>query len=228
MKDAACLLLHGLGGGKYQWRDTQERLEAAGIHTSLISLTGHDSDNKHLARAKYTGWLDQAQQELLRLREEYRRVAVVGFSMGALIGLDLAGESVPDALVLVNTPIYFWNVKRIAQNIRYDLKTHNFRDLRRYVNGEQKIPLRTYWQFYRLLRYTRRRVQHVACPVMILQSKDDEAVQLRSVKFLLHKLGRRGHRLKFYRTGGHDIIVNNKTGRVHGDIVDYLRGILGQ
>ncbi len=217
----ACLLLHGLGGGRFQFRDTEAQLAGMGLHVRSITLVGHDGDSRTMRKARAGEWLRQAQREYQALADRYQRVVVVGFSMGALLGLCLAAKFHPAVLVLVNTPVYFWNVPRIARNMYRDVRQRAFGHLVQYVRGDQ-IPIRTYWEFYRLLRYTRRHAAEAQCPTYILQSRDDDAVQLRSVKFLLRALGRHVRRVKLYPAGGHNILVDDPAGRIHTDIATFI------
>ena len=91
---AAVLLLHGAGGGGWEWNAWREAFEAVGIAAAAPDL---QPATRGVAA---TTLADYASQALARLRSLQRPRAVAGASLGGLLALSVADEA--DAVVLVN------------------------------------------------------------------------------------------------------------------------------
>ena len=87
----AALLVHGLTGTPFELRPVADRLARAGVRCLAPVLPGHESPEA-LAATTWQDWVDGARVALDALAE-YRRVLVVGSSMGSLVACALAAES---------------------------------------------------------------------------------------------------------------------------------------
>lgn len=108
MKSA--LLLHGAGGGGWEWNVWRSVLEARGIDVDAPDLQPAPGG---LASTRWADYLAQAQ---LRLRALPRPRAAIGASLGGLLAAAIAADA--DALVMVNPlPPSPWHA-RVPQRVR--------------------------------------------------------------------------------------------------------------
>ena len=91
------LLVHGFSGSPYELHLLAQALHRRGYHVAVPLLAGHHRSLRELSASRYPDWLasaDQALHELwTRLAAQASgppRVAVVGFSMGGLLTVELA------------------------------------------------------------------------------------------------------------------------------------------
>jgi len=91
------LLVHGFSGSPFELYLLAERLHREGFHVSLPLLTGHHSSLHALADSTWHDWLSSAEEALLGLHQavcahtdKAPQLAIVGFSMGGLLSIDLA------------------------------------------------------------------------------------------------------------------------------------------
>ena len=89
------LVIHGLNNTPEMMRPIANRLERLGIGCTLCRLTGHWEQNnrlKLLKQATPETWLKDVEQQYLKMAEKYPNndFILVGFSMGALLGILLA------------------------------------------------------------------------------------------------------------------------------------------
>lgn len=104
-RDRVCLLLHGFGGTPADFGALPQALDGAGWDVWAPLLPGCGTDPRVLKDTTAEDIIDGAAEELTRVRARYRKVVVVGFSLGGAVATILAEEDSPDALVLVN-PYY--------------------------------------------------------------------------------------------------------------------------
>ena len=141
-----CLLLHGFGGEPFEVRELARALETAGYKVETPLLPGHGLTADDFARSSYDDWLAGARQAYLELSDSVKaaaqlesvepvwpvveveavqvtdladsvdQVVVIGFSMGGLLCLELAGELRPAAVICIAAPLYpyrMWPLSKV-------------------------------------------------------------------------------------------------------------------
>jgi carboxylesterase len=86
----SCLVLHGLGGGAYELGPIIDALKSQGLRVSCPVLPGHEGPGPVMPPSSWRDWAVTADSAFDELGAEGRPVAVIGFSTGALLALDLA------------------------------------------------------------------------------------------------------------------------------------------
>jgi carboxylesterase len=109
--DRAVLLIHGIAGGPAQMRLLGEALAQEGFAVHGLLLPGHGTDPDDLFHITWPDWYRHVEREFVKLAARYDEVSVVGFSLGAALGVKLAAEHGHrmKRLVLISTPIYFFS-----------------------------------------------------------------------------------------------------------------------
>src|SRR5690554_2212581 len=174
-----CLIIHGFSGGVFQIKPLEEYLNGKGYITSCPKLKGHTGNAKDMKNADYKDWIASAEKELTILMEKTDRIVIVGFSMGGLIAVNLACKYDIKAIITINTPIYYWNLKRILLNICDDIKNKRLHYIKRYIDAKKSSPLISMINFLRLLNSTKPRLSNIRCPFLIIQTKDDDTTRLK-------------------------------------------------
>lgn len=221
MNDTACLLIHGVAGGRYQVKRLEEYLNNKGIHAESITVKGHEASRKELSDSKYYEWLADANQKYLNLAEQYRRVIVIGFSMGGLLTLNLAKRHKPTGFVLVNCPIYCVDIPNVCRKVARDFKERDFKNIRRYFSADN-IPLKTLGELKKLLEHTKRQLMEIDAPALVLQCKDDDVVVPKSAAYIFDHIASEQKKLKHYEMGGHHIFTENENAEIYADVEDFV------
>lgn len=155
-----------------------------------------------------------------------RFVTVIGFSMGSLLAVNLATKYKADALVLLNTPIYNGNAKRIFLNFIGDLKTGKTSYVRRYVRRILKPPpVRALYNFRALLKETKSLLPTVTCPVFIGQSMKDDTVHPKSADFVLRNVSSTHKVIHRYPNSGHVICHESDAQGMLTDVWQFLNDL---
>lgn len=237
-----CLLIHGFGGGVHEVQPLAEFLRQQGHDVICPVLTGHAAmgqsvNSKELAKAKWQDWIASAEQGLLQLdpmaqSEELEQastdtpagqdVALIGFSMGGLIAFQLASRCKVRTVITINTPIFYWNLPRVVMNLADDVKHRRLNHTRRYLDAKGNSPIPAMLQFLKLLYQTKPILPKVACPVLILQAKDDDTVRQKSVDYMWQHLGSVAKSVKYFDHGGHLILHSGVADQVMATALDFL------
>jgi carboxylesterase len=217
-----CLVIHGFGGSAKEVAPLIETLEEKGILTQCPSLSGHTGRKEDLKTVTYHDWIASAEKSLKLLKKECNEVFIAGFSMGGLIGIQLAQHYDVCGLIIINTPIYYCDFKKMFSNIIHDVFHRDYKNINRYLRPSNRLPLKALWNFRQLLRRTKKLVYRLQTPVMIAQSIDDDMVQHRSAGFIYTKAVSPVKKLATYVRGGHVLLLSETCDALLKDSLDFL------
>jgi len=223
-KDIVCLLIHGFGGGPFELEALKNRLEEDNVTAVDVTLPGHMLDRKALGQCSYKDWIkavDEAYQEIAS-GVKHQNIYIVGFSMGGLLGSYLASKYAVGCLVTLNTPIYYWDFRNIIGNLVADIKTGHTESVKRYMESSFKYPTYSLWNFRRLLGKTRKSFKEVSCPLLAVQTKDDDAVQYTSAEYIYNNVKTTDKKLIYMEDGGHGVLLGEHT----DEAVNHIRNFI--
>lgn len=220
------LLIHGFGGGVYEVKPLADHLNSIGFETVCPLLKGHSATRKEMQAATCDNWIESAEQELLALKKNSNdAIILVGFSMGSLIAFNLACRHEVKAIVIINAPIYYWNVSQMFLNIVEDLRNKRSDYLKRYFVETGNFPLNALIQFLKLLFKTKPLLQRIICPVLMIQAEDDDTVKKKSVDYIYQHLSSEKKVIKLFSKGGHGILQSSAAEQVISCIEAYINEI---
>ena len=221
-KKTGVLLIHGFGGNTDEVMPLKDHLESKGYFVSCPELAGHTGIKRDLGQSSYSDWLLSSESALIDLKENYDSIVVIGFSMGGLIGLNLSLKYQLEALATLNTPIYYWDIARIASNIYQDARKGKSDYLSTYIKSSLKYPLSAMISFKRLLSQTKSLMHQVQCPVFIAQGLLDDTVQQRSADYIYQSVSSTIKALKRYRHADHLICHSQDRDILFKDVLDFI------
>ena len=103
--ETAVLFVHGICGSPRVFGELMTFAAAAGCAVSAPLLPGHGSSSQEFAVFGRNDWQRRAAREAGALRDRYKRLVLVGHSMGGLLTLPQAAQNGADGLLLINTPM---------------------------------------------------------------------------------------------------------------------------
>ncbi|QSX07839.1 alpha/beta fold hydrolase [Alkalibacter rhizosphaerae] len=195
------LFLHGFGGGPQEAGPLRQLLENEGYQVSCPVLAGHEDIPDHLARVKYDQWIDSARVALEQTEVPAEEVVVIGFSMGGLIATNLSVDRRFKALITINTPVDFWNLPQVVENLMEDVKKRSVRNTKRYLEAKKNSPVHAMLEFHRMLQKTKKRFGSIHCPLLVVQTKDDDTVGLKSPEYIYRKVSSRQKSIAYFSKG---------------------------
>jgi carboxylesterase len=216
------LLIHGFGGNTDEVKPFKDYLESRGYFVSCPELAGHTGLKRDLGQSNYSDWLFSVESALIDLQENYGPIVVIGFSMGGLIGLNLSLKYQLKALATLNTPIYYWDIARIAINIFQDVRKGKFDYLSAYIKSSLKYPMSAMISFRRFLSQTKSLMCQVECPIFIAQGLLDDTVQQRSADYIYQSVSSSIKQLKRYEHANHLICLSQDRDILFKDVLDFI------
>lgn len=188
------LLLHGFTGSAAHMRLLGEGLHRRGFTVEAINLPGHARSMEAMAQTGWQDWLDAAKEAFLRLTKTCKYVSVAGLSMGGCLALLIAETLHPSAVAAISAPMGVKNpllpfagiaapfVRHIMWRSRED-SPNPLDD--RYDYGYPGFPTRCGSDLNRLIRMARQDLHAVQCPVLVVQSHQDETISADSAEIIL-------------------------------------------
>lgn len=235
----ACLLIHGLGGGPIQMRELAETLAPSGITTRGILLPGHCCSYEDLEGVSSKDWYKKVEDEYIKLKEEYEDVAVVGFSLGALLALKLAVNNPVKRVVVMGTPIFIIRrylpmsglIKLCGSFLRkVKIASGNWPISTEVFSGCLRLPIYSHFPMSSLLALTnlidtiRYELNRIRSPILIIHSKRDSAASPSSANYISKFVGSNEKRLVWLEQSHHLIMHDREKETVFSEIRHFLGG----
>lgn len=189
------ILAHGLSDTAFAMRDLAEALAKHCYLSRTLLLPGHGTVPGDLLAVNHNDWLSTVRTAAVQAATESENVVVIGFSLGAALGLSLTlePESPVDALVSISPAFYLrawkyarwapWAYRlRVLPWIDRELPDNRFR--------YEAMPTRGVAETVKAMRRMHQRVSSsqvgVPTPWMLLQSLDDAvSVPAQNLEFFL-------------------------------------------
>jgi carboxylesterase len=190
----ACLLLHGFSGSPAEIRPVGEYLAAQGVTVRAPLLPGHGTSPEDLRRTRWPQWVRAAETELADLKAAYRRVHVVGFSMGGLVALYLAAHHEVATVTTLSCPAKLADWRQILVPLAkylvpyYPAKISN-PELAEQMDSYDRFPVATIHSLIHLAKQVRRDLPRVQAPLLVMQGDRDRWIAEESGRYIMAHAG---------------------------------------
>ncbi|MBP1918139.1 alpha/beta hydrolase [Youngiibacter multivorans] len=219
-----CLVLHGFGGGVHEVANLVEKLEKSGFIVACPTLHGHSGDLKEFGNSTCEDWIESAEEALDELESDGDKAAVIGFSMGGLIAANLSERHDLSSVVMINTPIYYWNIPQVMTNLLDDLKGRKLDNTRRYLQAKRNSPIPSMLQFLRLLRDSKPKIGGIKCPLLVIQARDDDTTRIGSASYIYSHVDSDRKSLRYLKEGGHVVLNSSSCDEACDCVLEFLEG----
>jgi len=123
-KNLACLLIHGFAASPKELIPLSDYLkEDFDVYAPL--LPGHGTQIEDLDRKKYSDWVSCANNVYEYLDSKYKKVVIIGFSMGGTIALQISKKNPPYKIITISSPIDLLDLKFITTKIKEQWKLND-------------------------------------------------------------------------------------------------------
>jgi len=178
------ILIHGLSDTAFAMRDLANSLSRLCFESRVLLLPGHGTRPADLMVVDHKDWLAHVEAAVAQARRESERVVLAGFSLGAALALAVAAES-PEKVdaVIGLSPAYRLRSNFLARQARWVAAFRPWLDLgpREDFARYGAMPTRGIASTMAVLAKLDDRVRRtgsVKTPWLVVQSEDDEVVDV--------------------------------------------------
>ncbi len=215
------MLVHGFCGTTNEVLPLYHALRAHHMPAFLVHLAGHDGTRQTLRQSDRFAWVASAEEEFLRLRQRYKKIILIGFSMGGLICAQIAAKYGCAGLILISTPVFVVSAKGVLCEFRRSPKGA----VTRYWQNAQRCTPKAVRELMALLRATWPKWGLVQAPTLIIQALDDDSAHPVSGVFL-HKHISGPSRLCYLAQGGHRLLLSGQFNKIYRCIRQFVKQLL--
>jgi carboxylesterase len=182
--DTGVLLSHGFTGTTQSMRYLGEALHRHGYTVSAPRLKGHGVSPEAMAESTAGDWIASLEDALTELRRVCSRIIIGGLSMGGTLTLYMAGKypdvfagAVPiNAFLHAGSPdlallAFDRQAPRMIPGIGSDVKDPNSKEL-----AYAQVPVAAIKEVLGLAAVARELLPHIACPLLVIHSREDHVV----------------------------------------------------
>ena len=206
MEENAYLIIHGFGGSTEEIEYLERYLHEKGLNTHTVLLAGHGAGKRELKKSSYVQWIASVEETVNTLKQQYRYIHLIGFSMGGLISAQVSSAPEIGKIVFVNTPIYFWNVEIIARDVVDNIRNKKFDKISYYKKSVMGASVKSGIDFLKILSKSKRLFKNIQNRALIVQCREDESVHFKSAQYIKGKMGDRAA-LRYYDGGRHKVFA---------------------
>ncbi|MEP9410540.1 MAG: alpha/beta fold hydrolase [Candidatus Brocadia sp.] len=235
--DTACLLIHGFGCGPIQMRELGENLCRWGFTARGILLPGHCGNEGGLSPNVHYAWEKKVESEYCQLKTGYRNVVIIGFSLGALLTLQLAIKYQTERIILMGTPLFIiWeylpihSLIRICRNFIKKIKTWKRRC---YMESEEytgylhqpvdnHFSIQALYGLTEIITAVNSRLMDVRSPALVIHSKKDLIAAPASAQYVMHHIGSVSKRLVWLEQSHHLMMFDDEKETVFRAIKEFV------
>ncbi|HBI34298.1 MAG TPA: hypothetical protein DEA43_01905 [Candidatus Moranbacteria bacterium] len=228
------LLVHGWTSTPYEVRRLGKYLNENGYTVLGIQLAGHGSVPKDLEGIKWQDWILDIENGYAELKKTCEKVYVGGTSIGANLAMEFAKKEKNIAgLILMATPYrlrYEEIVVSFAKTLKMFKKYHKkyypptfgvSTTITRLISY-QSYPISSSLETFSLIKDSRKNLELITQPILIMQSTHDHIVQKNSLENIYKKVGSEIKKKKYIEKAYHTFISDIKNEHVFRDILEFL------
>jgi len=228
-KSTGCVLIHGYTGTTWALESLGERLAELGIRVEIPLLPGHGTRPEDLDSVSWQDWVACVQDAIRSLKTSCDELFLIGLSMGGTIALLLAQESDARGVICLSAPI---NMKQwlrpilpvIRPFIREWKKKRDPAVHEQFIEtGYDRYTLSSLTEFLKLLKESRKRLQTVTCPILIMHAREDRTVPSKNAERIYRSVHSEVKELYFLDHPAHMITRGENQPCVENKVLDFIQ-----
>jgi len=226
------LVLHGFTSHVDCVADLRRELDALDVPYRIPWLRGHGTRWEDLKGITWRDWFVDAEETMLDLMQESRRVVVVGLSMGGLIALDLAaryrretaGVATVGAALKFKDPLAGLTgvLSRVVPSWPSP-EAYQDQGLKEQRNRNYpRFPTDAFASLFEYTGVVKNRLSFVAAPLRVLAARKDQIVAPGAAETIYAKAGSRDKALVWFEETGHEMMLDLEADAVRADLKGFI------
>ena len=221
----ACLLIHGFTGSPAHMRYLGQRLQQEGYTVKGVLLPGHGTSLEKMEETDKTDWWSKVKKEYEALKEDHDQIYVLGLSMGGTLSLLLAENYNVDKIVSIAAPIKLQDKKAyLAPVLKYFKRFEKWPEekIDEYDIGYSGMPVKSVPELLDLIKESRKKLNKINCPTLVVQSKDDKTVKPVSAEIIYKNISSLDKEILWLEESGHVCTLGPEKEKMHQQVIDFL------
>ena len=230
-------MIHGFGATPFDLKPLAIALYKEGIAVYAPLLPGHGTSVQDFERSGKKDWLSASDRAFDELSRKYRKVYVVGFSMGGDIALDIAAKKKPAGVVLLAPSVFIngqsnfitpeYAIKDLSRFLftDYIISKPSFCFDKKALEGRPAydlMPIKALRELVSLEESVRRELPEVKEPLLVIQSKNDPTVDSSGPGYIMARVSSRDKGVFWVERSGHLLCLDSEKGRVISKVSQFI------
>ncbi|UOQ48229.1 alpha/beta fold hydrolase [Gracilibacillus caseinilyticus] len=230
--ERAVLLLHGFTGHSADVRMLGRHLNSEGYTCYAPIYRGHGKSPEDLVNATAEQWWEDVKDAYQYLQTQgYQKIAVVGLSLGGVLGLRLACNNPVQGIVTMCSPMFFDNESQLTIGFRHFAK--EFKQL----EGKDELTIQQeteqllddskdlFKEIEKSITRVKDNIDMLYTPTLVAQAKQDEMINPDSANYIYENVESNNKQIKWYENAGHAITFSKAKDQLHEDIAAFFASL---
>lgn len=220
-----CLLIHGYTGAPFEVEALAQHLKSLGYAVLCPTLDGHGGSRRKLRKSTCSDWYKTVENAYFGLSEICDEIAVLGFSMGGLLAIQLANKHRIKCLVTMSTPIYCFDTINLYRDIMDNIENRNFKRIKEYAYA-CFTPMSSNISFKRILWKTKPLIKNINVPLLVVHGKKDPVAHQKSAYFIYTQVTSNRKQIMLYDSLKHRFQYCTHPQVIYNDIGKFMQAHL--
>ncbi|MCD5413425.1 MAG: alpha/beta hydrolase [Clostridiales bacterium] len=229
--DTACLLIHGFTGTPAHMLPLGKFLHEKGFTTKAVLLKGHGTTVEDMQKTNYADWFTSVENAYQELKEKYKIVYVIGFSMGGILTLQLALKYDIPKIVAIATPMrvvdklakWTWIGKYFMKYKPWGEPEDPAQDEKKYVIRYDKVPLNCVAEMMRAMKKVEKELTKVESETLVIQPRKDKSVMPISAEIIYDNISAKRKKLIWLENSYHGCTLGKEKDIIHEEIFLFFK-----
>lgn len=236
-REIGILLIHGFPASPAEMKPLGEFLHSEGFTVYGVRLKGHGTSPCDLEQTPWGKCIESIEQGYKVLSIKCKKIVVIGFSIGAVIALDLAGQLRKNicCVVSISASIEVEGIDSLSLIVSAQME--KFIRLipgvkAKYIEWEtdspeinyRSVPLQRLVDIKNYIERVKGNLKEITGPMMIIQAIQDPLVKQHSAEFVYETISSKNKKIYWYDSDKH-IIVTPDCLEVYKNILSFIKRI---
>ncbi|WP_166240892.1 alpha/beta hydrolase [Paenibacillus turpanensis] len=226
------MAVHGFTGTPSEMRRVGYYLQGNGYTVDGLRLPGHGTSPEEMSRTNWNDWWQYVVDRYDEVKQQgYKRIVVLGHSMGGLLSLKLASEREVQGVISMAAPIFLaTRLSVLAHPLQYmfkyiDRRPSGIPDIDAESLAYTRTPVNCVVSLRQLVRLVKDSLGAVHAPIFVGQGVRDGAVKPLSAEFIYRGVSSAHRKLKYYAQSSHGILLDKDRDEVYADILGFVQAL---
>ena len=228
MRRIAILIIHGFAGGIYDQEDLANSLELISkFDVYSFTLPGHDK--YILNNITKEDWMKAAENKVeLLIKNGYKKICVVGHSMGGVIATSLAFKYKEIKKIVLAAPAFEYifsdkSLNGFKNSIKQGVSVlKRFTGIKEILSRILRVPKKTVKEFRSLIDNHQEEIKKIDIPILIIHGTNDDIVPYRSSIKIFDKIPSSKKKLLLVKGLSHRVFRDIKQEEIIYETIEFL------